>query len=58
MNVGLGKEHKEEVHAQEKEGVSRMQQKERKVMKEAKDHRRQKGDVHNEGKESAWACTW
>ena len=37
MNVGLGKEHKEEVHAQEKEGVSRTQQKERKVMKEAKD---------------------
>ena len=37
MNVGLGKEHKEEVCTQEKEGVSHVRQKERKVTKEAKD---------------------
>ena len=38
--AGLGKEHKEEVHRQAKEGALCVRHKERNVVKEAKDQRR------------------
>ena len=50
--VDMGKEHKKEFCVQEKEGALCAQHKERKIVKEAKDHRRQNGEVHDEGKVS------